>query len=56
MASESDGNGRVPFTISLKPEILEEFRQMCEKHGYMPSRRLEVLMKKDIEDDKNAEK
>lgn len=54
MASDSDGNGRVPFTVSLKPDVLEEFKALCEKHGFLPSRRLEILMRKDVEADNDG--
>lgn len=52
MVSDSDknGNGRKPFTMNLNPDLMEKFKVYCEKHGYLPSRRIEVLMKKEIEE------
>jgi len=48
--SNGNGNSRKPFTMNLKPELMEEFKKFCEEHGYLPSRRIEILMKKDVEE------
>jgi len=50
--SEENGNGRKTVTMNLKSDLLEEYREYCEKHGFVLSRRLEVLMKKDLEENK----
>ncbi len=52
MADSDNGNGRKPFTMNLKTDIMDGFKTYCEKNGFMPSRRIEVLVKKDMDDNK----
>ena len=49
---QANGNGRKTVTMNLKSDLLEEYRQYCEKHGYALSKRLEVLMRKDLDKNK----
>ena len=46
---EITGNGRKPVTLSLKSELLDKYSNYCEEHGMVLSRRLEVLILKDLE-------
>ena len=41
-------DGRKPFTINLKVDVIDKFKIYCDKEGFLPSRRIEVLMKEDI--------
>ncbi len=43
------GKGRRPFTINLRDDRMKEFIEYCKNYGYLPARRLEVLMIKDME-------
>ena len=36
------------ITLSLKEDILNRYKDFCNKHGYLLSRRLEILMMRDI--------
>jgi len=45
----TNGNGRKPITFSIKSELLNVFSKYCEEHGYIMSRRVEVLIKRDLE-------
>jgi hypothetical protein len=53
--SNANGNGRKTVTMSLRSELLEAYRKYCEQHGYLLSRRLEILMKKDLEENKDEQ-
>ena len=45
-----NGNGRKPFTVNLKAEVMNGFKQHCDENGYLPSRRLEILMARDVDE------
>lgn len=47
-----NGNGRKTYSFSLKPNIIRDFTNLCNKHGFALSKRIEILLLKDI--DKNA--
>ena len=40
------------YTMSLNKSIKEEFDSYCEKHGMKPSKRIDVLMKRDMKNEK----
>lgn len=37
-----NGNGRRPFSFSLKPEIVEKFMDICRHDGLIASRQVEM--------------
>ena len=46
---ESNGNGRKPVTLSLRSELVDNYSKYCQEHGMVLSRRLEVLIQKDLD-------
>lgn len=44
-----NGNGRVAITLSLKGDLLKDFRNYCEHQGFLLSGRIEALMRKELE-------
>ena len=42
--------GRKTVALSLDEEIYEKYQQYCEKHHMILSRKVEALMKKELED------
>lgn len=42
-----------PLTIAINEEVLNNFKTLCDRQGYTISRRMEVLMIRDIEEDKD---
>ena len=43
-----EGNGRENFSVRIKPEVMEEFKKMCGRHGFSIGRRIEIAMLNDI--------
>ncbi len=39
---------RKPVTVSLYSDLLERYKKYCNLNGMMLSRRLEILMEKDL--------
>ena len=46
---DTNGNGRKPVTLSLKSELLGQYSAYCKEHGMVLSRRLEILIQRDLE-------
>ena len=44
------GKLRKPVTVSLKVDLLDKYSKYCEEQGMFLSRRLEILMEKDLKD------
>ena len=40
---------RKPVTISLKADLLSKYKEYCKRRGMFLSRRIEVLIRKDLE-------
>ena len=51
MASENDKSERQPVTISLNKEIYQNYKQFCEDRHMILSRKIEALMKKEMEEE-----
>lgn len=44
-----DSNNRRTYSVHLKCDIYDNFKAYCEVHGYSISRRLEIIMLKEID-------
>lgn len=49
MGSEDDGNGRKVVGFNLKPQIAEEFMDICRREGLIASRQIEIMLTEFIE-------
>jgi len=45
--------GRKTVALSLDEDVYEQYQKYCEKHHMILSRKVEALMKKELEDNKN---
>jgi hypothetical protein len=43
---------KIKFSITLNPVTLRNYKQYCEKEGYKCSTRIEILIKRDMEEKK----
>ncbi len=39
---------RRPITLSLRAMLLDKYKEYCEKHGMILSRRVELLLERDL--------
>lgn len=53
--NNTDGNGRKPVTFNIKEDIINEFSEVCEKKGFIMSRRIEKCIVEEIERIKRIE-
>ena len=44
-----EGNGRESFSVRLRPEIMAEFKRVCDNHGFSIGKRIEIAIINDIE-------
>ena len=44
-----NSKGRRPITLSLKEKLLNEYLEYCKENGMVLSRRIEVLIKRDLQ-------
>jgi len=50
-----EGNQKVGnLTIRIDKDLLEDFKQICEKNGYDMSKRLRIYIQKEIEVEKKG--
>jgi hypothetical protein len=45
--------GRKTVALSLDEDVYEQYQKYCEEHHMILSRKVEALMKKELEDTKN---
>ena len=50
MTLNTNGNGRKAVTWNVKHDVLQAFSKHCESKGMLPSRRVEILILKDIKE------
>jgi len=47
-----NSNGRKPVTYSIKGDVLLQYKEFCDKEGMLMSRRVELMMVKDMKENK----
>ena len=43
-------------TLSIDSEIYKKYQEYCEKHAFMLSKKIQLFMKKEIEEDEKSKK
>ena len=46
---KTTSKGRKAVTLSIKSDLLDDYSKYCEEHGMVLSRRVELLIQKDLE-------
>jgi hypothetical protein len=46
--------GRKTVALNLDEEVYQRYKKYCEKHHMVVSRKIDALMEKELEEEKNA--
>jgi hypothetical protein len=50
MGIKKEGNGKKKVTLSIDSKIYDEFQDYCKENAIMLSKRVEIFMKKHLEE------
>ena len=52
--SKKEGNGNQKVTLSIDSKTYQDFQKYCEANAIMLSKKIELFMKKELEETKEA--